>query len=381
LNKICVLLRDKTGHDFSNYKENTVIRRVERRMALHQVERTEDYLRYLQQTSTEAEALFRDLLIGVTNFFRDPEAFAALQTQVIPRLFADKSADATMRVWVCGCSTGEEAYSIAILIQEHLATLQQTFKVQIFATDVDKQAIDHARSGIYPASIAADVSPERLARFFTIDPGGGTYRIQKAIRDLMVFSEQDVIKDPPFSKLDLISCRNLLIYLNGDLQKKLIPLFHYALNPGGFLFLGSSETVGELTTLFELLDRKWKLYLRKAETAGALRPPLGEFVPPLAPGQPQRPRREASYAEPKPNLRTLTEQSLLAYYAQAPVLVNGSGEILHIFIIEESPPPGAESPAKEALEAPGALTDADRRITTLEQELRAKEEYLQTTLE
>ena len=165
---------------------------------------------------------------------------------------------------MCGCSTGEEVYSIAILIQEHLETLKQTFKVQIFATDVDKQAIEHARNGIFPASIAADVSPERLARFFSPEPDGDVYRIQKVIRDLIVFSEQDVIKDPPFSKLDLISCRNLLIYMNGELQKKLIILFHYALNPEGVLFLGNSESVGESATLFDAMDRKWKIYRAKA---------------------------------------------------------------------------------------------------------------------
>jgi two-component system CheB/CheR fusion protein len=236
LKKICVLLRAQTGHDFSQYKENTIVRRVERRMALHQIERLDDYLRHLQQNQVEVEALFRDLLIGVTNFFRDPEAFATLQTQVVPRLFAGKPAGGAVRVWVCGCSTGEEAYSIAILLQEYLETLKQTFKVQIFATDVDRQAIEQARSGVFPASIAADVSPERLARFFAQDPEGGDYRIQKVIRDLLIFSEQDVIKDPPFSRLDLISCRNLLIYMRGDLQKKLIALFHYALNPQGVLF-------------------------------------------------------------------------------------------------------------------------------------------------
>ena len=245
LKKICILLRDSTRHDFSQYKRNTLVRRVERRMAVHQIGRAEEYLRYLRQTPAEAEALFRDLLIGVTNFFRDPEAFAVLETQIIPQLFVGKPAGASVRVWVCGCASGEEAYSIAILLQEHLETLKPTFKVQVFATDIDPRAIEQARSGIYPASIAADLSPERLSRFFSQETDNGVYRIQKIIRDLLVFSEQDVIKDPPFSKIDLISCRNLLIYLNRDLQKKLIPLFHYALYPAGMLFLGSSESVGE----------------------------------------------------------------------------------------------------------------------------------------
>ena len=204
LKKICILLRDKTGHDFSQYKENTLLRRIERRMALHQIESQGDYVRYLQQDPVEIEALFRDLLIGVTSFFRDPEAFAYLQTEIVPRLFAGKSGGAPVRIWVCGCSTGEEAYSIAILLQEHLETLKRAFKVQVFATDVDPRAIEQARAGIYPASIAADVSAERLARFFSQESDDGDYRVRKVVRDLLIFSEQDLIRDPPFSRMDLI---------------------------------------------------------------------------------------------------------------------------------------------------------------------------------
>ena len=281
MRKVFILLRAQTGHDFSQYKQNTISRRVERRMAVHQIERLDEYVRHLQQTPAEVEALFRDLLIGVTNFFRDPEAFAALKEQVIPRLFAGKDAGAVIRVWVPGCSTGEEAYSIAILLQEHMDLLKQSFKVQVFATDIDRQAIDQARTGLYPASIAADISAERLARFFAQEPDGTAYRVHKGLRDMLIFSEQDVIKDPPFSKLDLISCRNLLIYMGGELQKKLIPLFHYALNPGGVLFLGTSETVGEFADLFATLDRKSKLYQRKEDGSGAHRPAMGKYLPPL----------------------------------------------------------------------------------------------------
>ncbi len=205
-------------------------------MAIHQIEGLADYVRYLRETPAEVEALFGDFLIGVTNFFRDTEAFAAFEDHAVARLFAGKPASAVLRVWVAGCSTGEEAYSIAILFQERMHALKQSFQVQFFATDIDRRAIDVARTGMYPASIAADVSPERLARFFVQEPGG-SYRINKSIRDMLVFSEQDVIKDPPFSKLDLISCRNLMIYIGAELQKKLIPLFHYALNPDGILFL------------------------------------------------------------------------------------------------------------------------------------------------
>lgn len=332
LKKICVLLRVQLGHDFSQYKENTIVRRIERRMAIRQIDRADDYLHYLQKEPEEVEALFRDLLIGVTSFFRDPEAFAALQTQVIPRLFAGKTAGGLVRTWVCGCSTGEEAYAIAILLQEYLETLKQTFKVQIFATDIDRQAIEQARSGIFPASIAADVSPERLAHFFLQDTDSGVYRIQKAIRDLVIFSEQDVVQDPPFSKLDLISCRNLLIYLNGDLQKKLIPLFHYALNPAGVLFLGTSETVGEFNTMFTSLDRKWKIYTRLEDVGGASYPVPSTIVRNVATGElPSRLLQEDSHSEGKSNLRRLTELTLLEQYAQAAVLVNGRGEILYIY--------------------------------------------------
>src|SRR5580698_2110299 len=231
LKKIFLLLRAQTGHDFSQYKQSTVVRRVERRMAVHQIERLEEYVRYLQQTPADVEALFRDLLIGVTCFFRDPQAFEALQEQGVPRLFVGRPTGASIRVWVPGCSTGDEAYSIAILLQERMEALKQNCKLQVFATDIDRQAIEQSRSGVYPASIAHDVSAERLGRFFTPEADASAYRIRKGIRDMVIFSEQDVIKDPPFSKVDLISCRNVLIYMGAELQKKLIPLFHYALNP------------------------------------------------------------------------------------------------------------------------------------------------------
>ena len=208
--------------------------------------------------------------------------------------------------------------------------LKQTFKVQVFATDIDSRAIDVARAGVYPAGIAADITPERLARFFSHDPESGVYRIQKSIRDLLVFSEQDVIKDPPFSKLDLISCRNLLIYMDGELQKKLIPLFHYALNPGGALFLGTSETVGEFLDLFAPLDRKWKLYQRKEDAQGAHRPALGKFIPPLTKGRAAPRPSKAERSERKVPLRELAEQALLQEYTPASVVVNERGDILYI---------------------------------------------------
>jgi two-component system CheB/CheR fusion protein len=327
LKKIFLLLRAQTGHDFSQYKQSTIVRRVERRMAVHQIERLDEYVRYLQQTPADVEALFRDLLIGVTSFFRDPQAFGALQEQAIPRLFAGKPTGASIRVWVPGCSTGEEAYSLAILLQERMEELKQSFKLHVFATDIDRHAVECARAGIYPVSIVDDISPERLARFFSQEADGSAYRIQKGIRDWVIFSEQDAIRDPPFSKLDLISCRNLLIYMGGELQKKLIPLFHYALNPGGTLFLGTSETVGEFVDLFHTVDRKSKLYQRREDVAGAHRTGFLPLLPEDAPVT--RPSGKA-LGEGKVPVRELTEQVLLQQCAPPAALVNEHGDIFYL---------------------------------------------------
>ena len=331
LKKIFVLLRAQTRHDFSGYKPSTIQRRIERRMAVQQIRKIEDYVKFLQNTPPELEALFRDLLIGVTNFFRDPEAFQVLEKQVIPKLFANKRADAVIRIWSTGCSTGEEAYSLAILLQERMEVLRQSYAVQLFATDIDSQAIAVARIGIYPASIAADVSPERLARFFVAEPGGQAYRIHKGIRDMLVFSEQDLIKDPPFSKLDLISCRNLLIYLGADLQKKLIPLFHYALQPGAALFLGTSEGIGNFDDLFSPLDRKAKLYQRKDSSLGLPRTLAGRFLPNVSAAKAGSGRDSAKTEFPvKLPLRELTERALLQQVVAAGLLVNAKGDILYL---------------------------------------------------
>jgi two-component system, chemotaxis family, CheB/CheR fusion protein len=331
MKKTFVLLRAQTGHDFSQYKPSTVHRRIQRRMAVHQIETIDGYVKLLQQTPAEVEALFRDLLIGVTSFFRDPDAFKALEEQLVPRLLAGKPANDVLRVWVPGCSTGEEAYSIGILLQQRLEEVRPGHKAQIFATDIDGQAIAAARAGVYPPSIAADVTPERLARFFVAEPGGGAFRIHKGIRDMLVFSEQNVIRDPPFSKLDLISCRNLLIYMGGELQKKIIPLFHYALNPGGLLFLGTSETVGEYGDLFAVVDRKLKIFQRKEEMHSARRASLGRFLPPMAvPGE-IFPRAGAKPVIPaKLPLRELTEQALLQQVISAGALVSDQGDILYL---------------------------------------------------
>ncbi|MBF0378712.1 MAG: PAS domain-containing protein [Desulfamplus sp.] len=341
LKKIFILLRSQVGHDFSEYKQSTINRRIERRMAVNQIAKMEDYVKYLQQTPAEIEALFRDLLIGVTSFFRDTEAFKVVEDIVIPKLFDDRPAGSFIRVWSAGCSTGEEAYSIAILLAEKMDSLKQIFKIQVFATDIDSHAITTARAGIYPASIAADISPERLSRFFnpetetkdnyTDAASPRAYRIHKRIRDMLVFSEQDVIKDPPFSKLDLISCRNLMIYMSGELQKRVIPMFHYALNPLGFLFLGTSETTGEFNELFATLDRKLKIYQRKDvfHTMRYILP--NSFLPHITAEdkvlQHIIPKKDGSVKIP---FRELTEKMLLEKVVPPSVLVNACGDILYI---------------------------------------------------
>jgi len=333
-----------TGHDFSQYKPSTINRRLERRLAVHQIETMADYARYLQQTPAEVEALFSDLLIGVTSFFRDPKSFKALEKKIIPKLFTDRSVSDTVRIWSQGCSTGEEAYSLAILLQEHLNTLRQSYTVQIFATDIDSRAIATARAGLYPVSIAADVSPDRLARYFTIEPDNTTYRIHKGIRDMVIFSEQDVIKDPPFSKLDFISCRNLLIYMSSNLQEQIIPLFHYALKPGGFLFLGSSETAGDCGDMFAVFDKKAKFYRRRQVITSVYRVPLGHNFPTRAVEDSIQPQPAwKKYGIGKMSLRELTEQALLQQVAPTGALVNGRGDILYLhgrtgMYLE--PPPG-----------------------------------------
>jgi len=332
LKKIFVMVRTVTGHDFSQYKPSTIHRRIERRMAVHQVESMDSYVKFLQQAPMEVTALFRDLLIGVTSFFRDPDAFTTLEEHIIPKLFAEKLPGSMIRIWSPGCSTGEEAYSLAILLQEYLEKLKQSYRVQVFATDIDNQAIATARIGLYLASIATDIPPERLARFFVAEPDGSAYRIHKSIRDMLVVSEQDVIKDPPFSKLDLISCRNLLIYMGGDLQKKIIPLFHYALNPGGFLFLGTSETVGEFGDLFSTLDSKSKLYQRKDDIRSSQRTAMSRFLPNLTTLETAALPKTAvkKFSSGKLSLRELTEQALLHLVAPAGALVNGQGDILYL---------------------------------------------------
>lgn len=261
LNKIFVLLRSRTGNDFTYYKHSTIRRRIKRRMLLHQIERMQDYVKFLQLHAKELDALFQDITINVTSFFRDPETFDALKNEVFPRLMEGRPGDQALRIWVPGCSTGEEVYSVAIALREFLGDRANTTPIQIFASDIDDQAISRARQGIYPESIREEVDAGRLQRFFIQTAGG--YQICRAIRDSCVFTVQSVIKDPPFSRIDLISCRNLMIYLGTVLQKKVLHTFHYALRPNGFLMLGTSETIGSHAELFSLLDKKCRIYAKK----------------------------------------------------------------------------------------------------------------------
>lgn len=261
LPELATLLRRKTGHDFSQYKPNTIVRRTQRRMQLLHIESVEVFLRRLREDASETEALFKDLLIGVTYFFRDKEAFRALSRIAIPELLRDKAADDTVRLWVPGCSTGEESYSLAILLRESMAKLDTVPRVQIFASDIDNDALNVGRAALYGTSIVDQVSSERLERFF-IKTGNG-YKLNKDIRDMCLFSEHNLIKDPPFSRLNFLSCRNVLIYLDSDLQRRLMHLFHYALRPGGFLFLGPSESVSGHTDLFDPVEKSMGIYRRR----------------------------------------------------------------------------------------------------------------------
>ena len=324
LEKIVILLRARTGNDFSLYKKSTVYRRIERRMGIHQIDGITDYVRLLQENPQELELLFKELLIGVTSFFRDQAAWEQLKTEAIPALLAGLPSGRVLRAWVPGCSTGEEAYSLAIIFKEALERMRHAgnFSLQVFATDLDRDAIDRARPGSFPSNITADVSPERLKRFFIKEEQG--YRVGKEIREMVIFATQNVVMDPPFTKLDILSCRNLLIYLAPELQKKLLHLFHYSLNPGGILFLGSAESAGASTNLFSPLEGKSRLYRRLESTLPE------EHVAFPASFVPATVIEEARAVKPAASLQSLADQVLLQRYSPAAVLVNNKGDILYI---------------------------------------------------
>jgi two-component system, chemotaxis family, CheB/CheR fusion protein len=319
----CQILRNRIGIDFTGYKPATMLRRIHRRMQVLQLETLEGYVERLRQEPQEVSRLFRDLLIGVTNFFRDGPAYESLQ-KVIPRLFEGRVTDDAVRVWVTGCSTGEEAYSIAILLREYMDTLHALPRVQVFATDIDEAALAVARTGRYPASLLGSVSPERLARFFIRD--GETYVPTKEVRALCVFSTHSVVRDPPFSRIDLISCRNLLIYFGAELQDRVIPLFHYALRPGGFLFLGISEHVSKHADLFDPLDKKHRVFRRRDDATPPVQFPLPVSTPRFPPALGDAAARSLGGAQ---SLRVAVETRVLDRFAPAHVVVNREGEIVH----------------------------------------------------
>lgn len=329
LSKIVTTISNRMGHDFSAYKKSTLIRRIQRRMTVTRVNTPQKYLNYLHHNPGEIEALFQDLLIGVTTFFRDPEAFDFLKKEILPNLIVRRPDHEPFRVWASGCATGEEVYSLVILITECLDEMGIRKDIQVFGTDLDHTAIEKAREGVYPENIAADVSPERLKRFF--EKENSNFRVRKEVREPVVFAAHNVLKDPPFSRLDLLVCRNLLIYLEQKAQRKVLPLFHYALKTGGILFLGSSETVGEFTDLFTPIHKKWSIY-RRLDVTPTLQPviefPTGGRAAAAAveralSGQPPAEIGDSVVAE-------ATARLLLETHTPPCVVVNRRGEINYI---------------------------------------------------
>ncbi len=326
LEKIVILLRAHTGNDFSLYKRNTLFRRIERRMGIHQISKLPAYLRYLQENSQELDLLFKEMLIGVTNFFRDPAAWDVMRKKALPALLASRTPGQMLRAWVPGCSTGEEAYSLAIVMKEAIDAHKPKgkFTVQIFATDLDKDAIEKARQGFFSANIVADVSEARLKNFFIKEDSG--YRLRKEIREMVIFAPQNLIMDPPFTKLDILSCRNLLIYLTADVQKKLLPLFHYSLMPRGILFQGSAEAIGDFGDLFAPIDVKSRIFQR---VESLLRAEPVTF-PSAFSAVPHMSAEVLPAPKPPASLQTLADQLVLHHYAPPAVLTNAEGDILYI---------------------------------------------------
>jgi two-component system CheB/CheR fusion protein len=325
LNAIFAVVKAGTGHDFSSYKKNTVMRRIERRMTVNESGGLRKYLAFLEESPQEAQALAQEILIGVTRFFRDPEAFEVLRREIIPRLFTDRGAEAPVRIWHACCASGEEAYSVAMLVREHLEKERSNTRVQMFATDIDEAAVAQARSGSYPQDIGQDVGEERLKAFFTRSTS--RWQAAKELREMILFANHNIIKDPPFSRLDLLVCRNFLIYLNPDMQKRLISLFHLVLKPGGFLFLGASETAGPNSELFTPVDKKWKIFQRqessrREDTLFPFTTPVRKLTRAAIPRQP------VDAEGPTPD--AAADRILIERYSPACVVVNERYEVLHI---------------------------------------------------
>jgi two-component system CheB/CheR fusion protein len=321
--RIFMLIRNQTGHDFSHYKRNTIRRRIARRLAVHQIEDLDHYIKLLQESTEEVAILAREMLITVTNFFRDREAWESLAEDVIRSLVEEKPPEIPLRIWVPGCATGEEAYTVAILFHEQMARDEKHHLLQIFATDLDEESVNIGRRGVYPKSIAADVSQTRLRRFFTEE--GNSYKIKNSIRETIVFAKHNLVKDAPFSKLDLVCCRNVLIYMDNSLQRKLIPMFHYTLNAGGILFLGESESIGTFADLFAPVDAKRKIFRRKPVETG-YEPEVAEvgFRPPGEAG-----RGKTHGAKGKPDVAETAERVILCDYSLPCVLVDEEFNIVY----------------------------------------------------
>ncbi len=322
--EIYAILRNRVGHDFSGYKTKTFLRRVQRRMQVNQFSAPEAYVEHLRRDPQEAGALFRDLLINVTSFFRDQDAFETLTLQVIPKIFAGRTAADTVRVWVPGCSTGEEVYSVAMLMREHMDTLADLPRIQIFATDIDERALGVARAARYPEPLLDSVSSARRARFFV--PDGASFVVAKEVRELCIFSPHSVVRDPPFSRIDLISCRNLVIYFGPQFQDQVLPLFHYALQPDGFLFLGSAENVSNFSDLFAPVDKRHRLFRSRSDAPLGVRLPLMVTAMRTARGD-EKERR--AYPPGNQALRQMAESHVLERYAPPHVVVNQDGDIVY----------------------------------------------------
>ena len=326
LEKILILLRLHTGNDFLMYKKNTLYRRIERRMNIHKIDKIATYVHFLQENPKEIDILFKELLIGVTSFFRDQQVWENMAETIIPQLITHQKNNAVLRAWVAGCSTGEEAYSLAIVFKEVLEKIRPAdgISLQIFASDLDNDAIEAARKGFFPANISADISAERLNRYFIKTEDG--YRINTEIREMIVFAQHNLITHPPFTKMDIVTCRNLLIYLEPELQKKLLRIFYYSLNPGGTLLLGSSETLGSQGHLFKVLDLKQKFFMRSINAVNSdyfdFPSSFARTKPSLIPDE----MPEKSIV----NIQTLADQLLLQQFSPAGVLVNDNGDILYI---------------------------------------------------
>ncbi|MCY1007123.1 PAS domain-containing protein [Nannocystis pusilla] len=343
LHRIFTMLRNASGVDFTHYKPPTIRRRLQRRMVLHKLDSVEQYIKHMRENPEEVAKLYQDLLIHVTRFFRDPDSFRALAAEVFPQIVQQRRGLSPIRLWLPGCSTGEEAYSVAIALLEFLGEDSSAVPVQIFATDVSETAIEHARNGLYADSIAADLSPERLRRFFT--KTDGKYRIAKVVRDLCVFARQDVTRDPPFSKLDLILCRNVLIYMGAVLQRKLMTVFHYALKPSGFLMLGGAETVGAQADLFAVIDKKHRIFVKRPiETPSHFQIPV-EYTPSRSP---HRGARLPTEMHTPPSFQNEANRLVLDRYGPPGVIVDENFQIIQFrgktgFYLEPAPGDAAQS--------------------------------------